>query len=174
MAKYSVEFKNQVVAHYLNTGDGYRVTSARFGIDQSQTRRWIKAFRFHGEDGLRKKRTEYSPNLKLKIIQLVNAGELTTNDACATFNIRAASTVLNWIRLYNKGGIQALQPNPIRGRPKAMANPVKPYAPSEKPIDGLTPEELRKEVEYRRAEVSYLKKLRALVQAKPSATKPKR
>ena len=174
MTKYSFEFKNQVVAHYQNTGDGYRVTSARFGIDQCLVSRWIKAFRFHGEAGLRKKCTQYSPDFKLKIIQLIRTGELSINDACAKFNIRSVTTIRNWNRLYNAGGIQALQPNPRPGRPKAMANPVKPYTPIEKPIDELSPEELRKELEYRRAEVAYLKKLRALVQAKRSAIKPKR
>ena len=54
-----------------------------------------------------------------------------------------------------------------------MSKQEKPRPLPEKPLEEMTREELLEEVEYRRAEVAYLKKLRALVQSRQSATKPK-
>lgn len=68
-------------------------------------------------------------------------------------------------RLYHEGGFDALSPR-RRGRPRKMATSLPP-----KPTDAGSPdersrEELLKENEYLRAEVAYLKKLDALLEAK--------
>lgn len=47
-----------------------------------------------------------------------------------------------------------------------MTKSPKSYIPSNKPVSEMSPEELMRELEYRRAETAYLKKLEALAQAK--------
>ena len=48
-----------------------------------------------------------------------------------------------------------------------------PGIPAGKSVDGMTPEQMRQELEYLRAENAYLKKLEALIQEKRSAPRKK-
>ena len=89
---------------------------------------------------------------------------LSHSAVAAHFNIPSASRILHWQKLYNEGGIAALANKP-KGRPPMTKSP-KSYIPSNKPVSEMSPEELMRELEYRRAETAYLKKLEALAQAK--------
>ena len=89
----------------------------------------------------------------------------------AHFNIAAPSSISVWQRLYNEGGIAALQARP-KGR-VPMPKPFKPFVPTNKPVTQMTQEELIQELEYRRVETDYLKKLEALAQQKHLASKNK-
>jgi transposase-like protein len=172
MAKYSTEFKLEVVKFHLSKKAGSRMTGQFFGIDEAIVRKWVDAYICHGLLGLKKPYSPYTTEFKLSVLKAISSGDFSVRHACAHFNIPAQSTILTWQRLYNEGGIDAL--NRLRGRPKPMSTPTKPYQPSNKPVEELTPEELILEVQYRRAEVAYLKKLDALIQAKKSAPKTKR
>jgi len=97
---------------------------------------------------------------------------MSINQACAQFNISGAATILRWQRLYNEGGITALIDKP-RGPNKSMPIKAKPFTPSNKPVAEMSPKELARELEYRRAEVAYLKKLDALIQEQKLAQKTK-
>lgn len=89
----------------------------------------------------------------------------------ALLDIRSGHGVISaWERLYHEGGLDVLRPKP-RGRPKMMTVP-KPVL--EQADDTRSLEQLRKENEYLRAEVAYLKKLKALVQAKERVAQNKR
>lgn len=171
MAKYSLKFKRQVAEIYLNSRRGARDIATEFGLDHSMVRQWGKAYKLHGEPGLKRAYEPYSISFKQTVVTKVLSGQLSGREACAIHNIPAHSSVSTWIRLYNEGGIEALQNRP-RGRSK-MSKQAKPRPVSEKPLEEMSREELLQELEYRRAEVTYLKKLKALVQSKQSATKPK-
>ena len=54
-----------------------------------------------------------------------------------------------------------------------MPKPFKPFVPTNKPVTQMTQEELIQELEYRRVETDYLKKLEALTQQKYLASKNK-
>lgn len=172
MSKYSTEFKLEVVKCHLSKKAGNRMTAQFFGIDEAIVRKWVDAYKCHGLLGLKKPYSPYTTEFKLSVLRAISSGDFSARHACAHFNIPAQSTILTWQRLYNEGGIDAL--SRPRGRPKRMSIPTKPYQPSNKPAEELTPEELILEVQYRRAEVAYLKKLDALIQAKKSAPKTKR
>ncbi len=173
MAKYSTEFKVEVVKHHLSKKHGSRITAQFFGIDESIVRKWVAGYKCHGLRGLKKPYSPYTTEFKLSVLKAISSGDFSARHASAHFNIPAHCTILTWQRLYNEGGIDALTRRP-RGRPKRMSTPTKPYQPSDKPVEELTPEELLLEVQYRRAEVAYLKKLDALIQAKKPAPKTKR
>lgn len=173
MAKHATEFKLEVVKYRIEGKHGIAATSRLFGIDKSTIRSWVDAYKLHGLLGLKKPYPHYSNEFKLEVIKAVSSGEMSIRMACAHFNIHDHSTISTWQRLYNAGGIDALTYIP-RGRPRPMSTPTKPYQPSNKPVEELTPEELILEVQYRRAEVAYLKKLDALIQSKKSAPKTKR
>lgn len=172
MAKYSFEFKQQVVEYYLSGKDSLRLTADRFGTTHSQVRQWAARYKAHAADGLKKRFTHYSADFKYQAVQLVLNGSRSISEACIQLNIPAASSLLHWIHLYNEGGIDALQNKP-RGLPN-MSTQEKPSPLPDKPLEEMTREELLEEVEYRRAEVAYLKKLDALIQSRKLAAKTKR
>jgi transposase len=100
--------------------------------------------------------------------------ELSYRQVVALFDLRGGTGVVaNWERLYDEGGLDALEPKP-RGRPKKMKTPETPVPVPVQPQDTRTLEDLRKENDYLRAEVAYLKKLDALVRAQKQAVPPKR
>ncbi|POW73714.1 helix-turn-helix domain-containing protein, partial [Klebsiella pneumoniae] len=50
--KYSPETKLDVVNHYLSGKDGEQSTADLFGIERTSVRRWVRAWQFHGAEGL--------------------------------------------------------------------------------------------------------------------------
>ncbi len=162
MSKYSLSFKLQVVKHYLSGLEGYKATAKRFGIDHSAVRKWSAVWKLHGEAGLTTRRFTYSPVFKESVILYMREHRLSVREVCATFSIPAFSTVCEWERLYDEGGLQALTDN--RRRKKTM-----PDTPGNKSVNTpqtpLNPDE-REELEQLRVEVAYLKKLQALLREK--------
>lgn len=172
MLKHSLDLKVEVVKTILSGPDGHKRVAARYGLDPSMVRRWVAAYNVHGVIGLKKPYALYSVEIRHQAVQSVLTDGQSMNEAMAKYNIPTHTTLQTWIRLYNEGGIDALQNKP-RGRPK-MSKQAKPSPVSEKPLEEMTREELLQELEYRRAEVAYLKKLDALIQSRKSAAKTKR
>ena len=174
MAKYDERFKLKLVRQYLAGPDGFKAIAAQYGVGYKLVQRWVASYRQHGQDGLRKKRNPYSTEFKLSVLLRMWREGLSGEQTAALFDIRSPGCIGVWERRYHSGGIDALSPRP-RGRPKTMpqAKPVQPPVPAT-PDDPRTREQLLKENEYLRAEVAYLKKLDALVQAKKAAQQKKR
>ena len=170
MSKYSQQFKLKVVQEYLKSGGQKRV-SHLFEISHSDVRKWALAYQAHGEDGLISRRQQYSPQFKVQVLQYMAQHQISARPAAAHFGIGSMTTILQWQKLYNEGGITALAHRP-RGRlPMSQFN-IK--ALLKKPISELTPAEMRRRLEYAEAEAAYLKKLEALAQSKVAKeNKPK-
>ena len=173
MAKYEEPFRLQVVQEYLTGGASTRVLATRYGVGRTVIRRWIASYREHGVAGLRRKAGHYDAQFKLSVLWRMQRDGLSYSQVAALFDIRSAGHVSSWERLYHEGGIDALSPR-RRGRPRKMVTSLPPQpteagAPDERPR-----EELLKEIEYLRAEVAYLKKLDALLQAKKQAAQKKK
>lgn len=134
-------------------------------------RHWVAVFKEHGETGLQPRRQLHSPETKLEILQRMWREELSYTQVTALYGIRNKTSVSGWERRYNEGGIEALMPRP-KGRQPAMSEPPTRPPPPSVPDPNATHEELLRENAYLRAEVAYLKKLDALVQAKKSTPPP--
>lgn len=174
MAKYDEQFKLTVVQSYESGGRGFKTLAKQYGLDHAMVRRWVKSYEQHGLEGLRKKFSHYSAEFKLSVLQRMRQDALSARQAIALFNIRGGAGVIRtWECQYHEGGLNALKPKP-RGGPRKMALSESPPAPPAPSSDARTLEDLRKENEYLRAEVAYLKKLNALVQAKNLAAQKKR
>ena len=171
MSKYSKEFKLAVIQHYLSGRGGFKTVADRYGVKYAYVRKWVHAFEAHGQKSFIKGCAKYSGAFKLSVLRYMEQHQLSINQTAAHFNIPAPSSLLVWRRLYNEGGITALEPKP-KGRPP-MSKPFKPFAPTNKPVTQMTPQELMQELEYRRVETDYLKKLEALAQQKHLANKNK-
>lgn len=164
MTKYDEQLKLKVVREYLAGTLGYQRVAELYSVPRKSLETWVKLYRAHGADGLKKKFSHYSMQFRLEVIQRMRTDDLSNGDAAALFNIRSAGCIGRWKRCYDAGGLEALTPRK-RGRPKKM--PELPDIKTELLPDaaGRTHEELVTEVNQLRMEVAYLKKLRALVQA---------
>jgi transposase-like protein len=171
MSKYSSQFKFKVVQEYLKFG-GLRRIANLHEINTSDIRNWTLAYQTHGLPSLQKRvLRQYTPQFKLSVLQYMKNNQTSIRPTAAHFNIAAPSSISVWQRLYNEGGIAALQARP-KGR-VPMPKPFKPFVPTNKPVTQMTQEELIQELEYRRVETDYLKKLEALAQQKHLASKNK-
>jgi transposase len=111
---------------------------------------------------------------KVAVLERMWAQKLSYRQVAALFDLRGGTGVVaSWERQYHEGGVTALAPKP-RGRPPKMNTPNDPKPVGGQPQEARTLEELRKENEYLRAEVAYLKKLDALVREKKQAAPQKR
>lgn len=171
--KYTEQFKHTVVQDYLAGHDSFEGVAQRHGMaNRSLVERWIAAYRLHGDAGLSRKRSRYSADFKLSVLQHMWENRLSISQTAAKFDIRRYSTVGDWERAYREGGVDALTP-PLAPRAKKMTIPTtKPEAPPGE--DKRSREELMAELEYLRMENAYLKKVRALVQAQQNSAPSKK
>lgn len=168
--KYSLQFKLDVVRYYLAGLGGQKQTAKKFSIAHVQLRRWIAAYQHHGEQGLRLGRKQhYTPDFRLSVVEFALLNPLSLATVAAKFNIPSYLTVERWIKLYRENGAEALNLNK-RSR-QMRQHPKTPHA--DKSPDELTPEEMREEIEFLRAQNDYIKKLRALMQQKEAQTRRK-
>jgi transposase len=170
MVKYTEEIKLRVIKLYLDGQVGYHRLSAQQGIPAIVIRRWVDAYRLHGDEAFRRRREHYSREYKLSVLQHMWDNALTINQTAAFFNIPNPDSIRTWSRRYGEGGSEAL------GRLQAPAPdmPARITPPDDRPLHELTREELLKRVEYLQMEVAVLKKLEALTQAKKAAALKKR
>lgn len=174
MAKYEERFKRAVVQEYLAGPQGFRAIAAKHEINAGILKSWVARYRQHGDAGLRKKFSHYSPEFKLSVLRRMWQENLSYRQVAALFDLRGGhDVVVTWERKYHEGGLSALEPKP-RGRPKTMPNPKSPKLLPSEAEDTRTREELLEEVKYLRAEVAYLKKVKALRQEKEQAVPKKR
>ena len=170
MVKYTKEIKLRIVKHYLDGQIGYHRLSAQQSIPAVVIRRWVDAYRLHGDAAFLRRQAHYSLEHKLSVLQHMWDNALSINQAAAFFNIPNPDSIRTWARRYGEGGSEAL------GRIQAAvtAMPARITPPDDRPLHELTREELLKRVEYLQMEVAVLKKLEALTQAKKAAALKKR
>ncbi len=169
--KYTLETRLAVVSHYLSGNDGTQRTAERFGVERTSVRRWVRAWQLHGIDGITWKNDRHSPAFRTAVVQTVLGEELSMREAAARFNISNETVVRHWVNIYKvsgQKGLLSIKP----GRSKDMTKPKKTSPLTDAVLEKLSPEELRAELRYLRAENAYLKKLKALVQTEKNGRKP--
>jgi transposase len=158
MVKYDDEFKLRVVQAYLNGEGGYSSIAKKFGVSRHCiVQRWVNSFKNFGDNGIRrkKKNDSYSLKFKLDVIQFyLNSGESELNVA-NRYKINNPTLIADWLSKFRKRGIEGLSQQ--KGRP-SMSNKTK----KQKKVKELTREQkLEHENELLRAELAFIKKLRA-------------
>ena len=170
MSKYSKQFKLKVVQEFLKSG-GLKRVGHLFEISHSDVRKWTLAYQAHGHSGLNPSFQRHSPQFKVQVLEYMAQHQISARPAAAHFGIGSMSSILQWQKLYNEGGVTALEPKP-KGRP-SMSKRSEIAALLAKPSEQLTHEELLRKAQYLEAENAYLKKLEALAQQKHLASKNK-
>ena len=128
------------------------------GIHPSYVTTWFECYLRDGIAGLRKQPIKHADFAeKCKIVCEFAVKGVPLHRICAENHV-SRSAVESWIRIYKKGGYEALRAIKPQGTGrKGMGRPKK-----QEPQTEL--ERLRYENEYLRAEVALLKKVRALVE----------
>lgn len=154
--KYSTEFKQQVVQHYLNSDDTAKKTATLFGVDHSAVRCWTEHQKVDGVNGFTIPTRSYTAEFKESVILWINEYNQSSRKA-------AACTVSKWERFYRESGIIALGDKRKESPMKSDKNKA-----SNKKTINPPPEfqSAKEELEYLRTENVYLKKLQALIREK--------
>lgn len=170
MSKYSPEFKERLVREYHESGVGITNLANQHGLSAGMLLSWCQSYQAHGAQAFEKKYSSYSAKFKISVLKHLKKHQLSYRETAAFFDLRGGHGVVGkWQRLYDEGGIKALEPR-RKGRPAKMKKP------SKSPSKDLSPAEqelksLQEEVAYLRAENAYLKKLEDLLRQKEQSLK---
>lgn len=164
MSKLSKEQKIEIYKK-KKQGKSEVSLSKEYSIQRSRIQYLIKLIDKHGEDILeRNKNNYYPPTLKEEIINKVLIHHQSVNLTAIEYALPSAGLLVNWIKSYKENGYVIVEKK--KGRSTTM--PKKNM--TSKNYKDMTPQEKVKFLEeknlYLEAENEYLKKLRAVVQAR--------
>ncbi|MDU5466211.1 MAG: IS3-like element IS1397 family transposase, partial [Escherichia coli] len=137
-------------------------TAKLFQLSHTSLSHWINLFLLHGPRALdcRHKRS-YSPEDKLCVVLYALGHSESLPRVAARFNIPSHNTVKNWIKGYRKSGNEAFI---RRWKEKSMTRSDDTHENEA----NMTPEEMKNELRYLRAENAYLKAMQEhLLEKKP-------
>ena len=140
MAKYSFEFKMQVVNDYLNGNGGYRYLSQKYGIPQdSIIRKWVNAYNTLGAEGLKRSRQKkvYSFEFKLHAVELYLSSEVSYQELANTLQLNNHSLLVRWVNDFRAVGPDALRPHK-KGRRSTVKNDKKKKVVKSEKLDTET------------------------------------
>ena len=169
MAKYSYEFKKQVVDAYLRGEGGYTYLAEKYGVkNRRQVLNWVHYYEQFGDSGLLKSRKnrDYSFDFKLSVVESYLTGEASCRELALENGINNSALINKWIIDYRAAGPDALRPRK-KGRKKTLDKPKtdnKPQSQEDRVIDTSSEhvKELEDELLKLRIENAFLKELRRL------------
>ena len=169
MAKYSYEFKKQVIEAYLSGEGGYEYLAKRYGVPAwSNIKKWVRNYETHGDKGLMRSRKQdkYSFEKKLSVVELYLSSEISYQDLALQEGITNPSMIVNWVNRFRVAGPDALRPRK-KGRKKTLNTSDdntqnKPVEESSVDTSAEHVKELEEELLKLRIENAFLKELRRL------------
>lgn len=162
--KHSFEFKLGIVKEILRRDKSLVTISRENRLAQRMVFQWLQFYKRFGEAGLLSQSTHYSIENKLEVIRHFKDNKVSLRETCLEFNIRSISVLSRWLRIYESDGARGLSEE-RRGKRRLM----KPKISKKAQKKVLTEhEQVLEENKRLRAEVAFLKKLRALIQLEES------
>ena len=169
MAKYTFEFKKNVVLAYINGEGGYGYLSKTYGVPaQRNIEQWVHNYQTFGDKGLQRSRKNdiYSFEKKLSVVELYLSSEISYQDLALQEGITTPSIIANWVNRFRIAGPDALRPHK-KGRKKTLdkSDNITQSKPLEETSIDASAEhvrELEDELLKLRIENAFLKELRRL------------
>lgn len=170
MAKYTFEFKKQIVMDYINGGGGTQFLAKKYGIpSHSQLQRWVASYKKFGDAGLMRSRknNKYTFEFKLHVVELYLSTEVSYQELALSQGINNSLLITKWVNDFRIAGPDALRPKK-KGRKKTLdsKNKDKTVIQSTEVIQVDTSagyvKQLEDELLKLRIENAYLKELRRL------------
>ncbi len=166
MAKYSYEFKLEIVQAYLRGEGSIHYLAQKYGMPgDAPLKRWIREYQELGSESLLRSREkkQYSFEFKMHVVELYLTTELSYLELAIQVGMKNSTTVAQWVSAYRKSGVEALRPRP-KGRrrnvdKKKISKELAKELPDEKAkyLKQLEDENLRLRIEN-----AFLKELRRL------------
>ena len=122
MAKYSFEFKKQIVFEYLSGEGGSTFLAKKYGIPQGKmVLNWINNYKKFGDDGLQRsrKKKNYSFEFKLHVVELYLSSEVSYQELAMSQGIKNHAMIAKWVNDFRIAGSDALRPKK-KGRKKSL------------------------------------------------------
>ena len=165
MAKYSFEFKIDVVQAYLAGEGSYDYLSKKYGIPPGKDiRKWVNAYKTFGTEGLMRSRKNetYAFEFKLHVVELYLSTEVSYQELALSVGINNPPLITKWVNDFRIAGPDALRPKRKGPRTKV----TKPKEGNSINIETSNNSEYLKQLEDEnlklRIENAYLKELRRL------------
>ena len=161
MAKLTREQRIEIY-HKRKSGVTIPSLCKQYGINKNMIWYLVKLIDKHGEDVLRRDSNRYySPQLKLEMINKVLIDNQSIKSVSLEYGLTSDGMLNNWIKYYKENGYNIVEKK--RGRSPTMKKEVKSIDPNDKDAIIKAKDE---EILRLKAENEYLKKLRAVVQAR--------
>ncbi len=169
MAKYSFEFKKQIIQDYLDGKAGVKYLAKKYSIPApSNVQQWIKSYKEFGDEGLMRSRKNktYTFEFKLHVVELYLSTEVSYQELALSVGINNQSLIMKWVNDFIIAGPDALKPK-RKGRKKSLKlsknSPAKESSEI-KSVDTSAEQvkQLEDELLKLRIENAYLKELRRL------------
>ncbi len=181
MAKYSFEFKKEIVMEYLNGEGGKAFLAKKHNIPNAEKiMQWVKNYQAFGDVGLKRSRgnEKYSFAYKLRVVESYLTNERSYQELALQEGIRNPTTITRWVNEFRVAGPDALWPKK-KGRKKTMQKRAKKAQESEclEEVVNTSVEhvkELEEELLKLRIENTFLKELRRLRLEEESLLKKQR
>ena len=168
MAKYSFEFKKEIVQEYLDGKGGYQYLSEIHSIPRECIRQWIRNYNANGNKGLKRSRESkaYSFEYKLHMVELYLSSELSYQELALQEGINNPGMLVKWVNDFRIAGTDALRSKkkgrkkslePLESKKELVSEEAVPVDTSAEHIKQLEDELLKLRIEN-----AYLKELRRL------------
>jgi transposase len=125
MAKYSFEFKKQVIQSYLNGEGGYAYLASKYGISgREQIRKWVNSYKTLGDECLMRSRRnkKYSFEFKLHVVELYLSTEVSYQELALSLGMNNPPLITKWVIDFQIAGPDALRTK-RKGRRKKVDKP---------------------------------------------------
>lgn len=169
MAKYSLEFKLEVVHEYLNGEGSYDYIAKKHNMPAcSLIKEWVAVFRKLGKEGLIRsgQNNTYSFQFKVHVIELYLSSKVSYQELALSQGINNYALIARWVNNFKIAGPDGLRPKK-KGRKKILD--IRESEKSSKTIEersiDTSAEHVKKledELLKLRIENAYLKELRRL------------
>ena len=169
MAKYSYEFKKEIVKAYLDGKGGYKFLAKKFGIPSpNKVKLWVDNYSKLGDKGLMRSRKNdnYTFEYKLFVVELYLSSEVSYRELALQEGINNPAIIVRWVNDFRSAGPDALRPKK-KGRKKSLNSKytTKIITPNETDSVDTSAEhvkQLEDELLKLRIENAFLKELRRL------------
>lgn len=119
MAKYSYEFKKEIVMAYIQGEGGYEYLSKKYGVASGRdVRKWVNAYKAFGDEGLMRSRknNKYTFEFKLSVVELYLTTEVSYQELALRVGINNPQIISKWVNDYRIAGPDALRKKSKRRR----------------------------------------------------------
>ena len=169
MAKYSLEFKLEVVQEYLNGEGSYDYIAKKHNMPAcSLIKEWVAVFRKLGKEGLIRsgQNNTYSFQFKVHVVELYLSSKVSYQELALSQGINNYALIARWVNDFKIAGPDGLRPKK-KGRKKILdirESEKSSKTIEEGPIDTSAEhvKKLEDELLKLRIENAYLKELRRL------------